>query len=287
MAVVATPNKPLVLSKTFSGETGKVEEWLDHFDNVAAVNKWSDDEKLLWLRVHLMGWAQAIKLSSRDLVLLIKEAWAQAVFKRLSTADQRSVDRVKEALKVQFEPASKKDLYLAEFHCRKKKATEGWAYYADNLCALPEKAYSDFSEEAREKLALNNYLQQLSNELIRFAVKQKKPSNLNEAVLAMLEMESYLLGAGDIEREPAGDKQLEITISAFHVSQETLVQAVSELTKRMECLEDHGFKERTKAPTRGSGVWTYERQYHRRLHQGKVVCWKCGQVTIGFSKSLY
>ena len=49
---------------------------------------------------------------------------------------------------------------------------EGWADYADDLRTL---TYSDLSKEAREKLALNNYLQQLSNELIGFTVKQKKP----------------------------------------------------------------------------------------------------------------
>ena len=83
-------------------------------------------------------------------------------------------------------------------------------------------------------------------------------------------MESYLLGSGDIEREPTDDKRLEGTISA---SQETLVQAVSELTKRME---RHGFTGRTKALTRPKA--SHERQYRERFHQREVVCWKCGQV---------
>ena len=84
-------------------------------------------------------------------------------------------------------------------------------------------------------------------------------------------MESYLLGSGDIE--PTDDKWLEGTICAVHASQETLVQAVSELTKRMERLEEHGFKE---APTRPKA--SHERQYHEGSHRRKVVCWKCGQV---------
>ena len=33
-------------------------EWLDHFENMAAINSWSAENKLLWFKVRLTGRAQ-------------------------------------------------------------------------------------------------------------------------------------------------------------------------------------------------------------------------------------
>ena len=39
-------SKPLIVPEPFSGESSW-SDWLDHFESVAAVNKWKDEEKLL------------------------------------------------------------------------------------------------------------------------------------------------------------------------------------------------------------------------------------------------
>ena len=49
--------KPVVLPDMFSGE-GDWEDWLDHFNNVAAVNQWTAEQKLLWVKVRVTGRAQ-------------------------------------------------------------------------------------------------------------------------------------------------------------------------------------------------------------------------------------
>ena len=50
-------HRPVVLPDSYSGEA-EFSEWHDHFENVAAVNRWDDDAKLLWLKVRLTGRAQ-------------------------------------------------------------------------------------------------------------------------------------------------------------------------------------------------------------------------------------
>ena len=60
-----------------------------------------------------------------------------------------------------FEPASRRDLYQAEFDTRRKKATEGWAEYAEDLKTLVEKAFPEMGEDGREQLALTKFLSQL------------------------------------------------------------------------------------------------------------------------------
>ena len=42
----------LVLPKKFDG-TGNFEEWISHFESIAAINKWGEEEKSLWIQVRL------------------------------------------------------------------------------------------------------------------------------------------------------------------------------------------------------------------------------------------
>ena len=53
-AVMAT--RPVVLPQNFSGDTSW--EWESHFQNVAAVNNWTEEDKLKWRKVRLTGRAQ-------------------------------------------------------------------------------------------------------------------------------------------------------------------------------------------------------------------------------------
>ena len=57
---------------------------------------------------------------------------------------------------------------------------------------LAEKAYPDLKDDAREQLALNQYLARLDNPQVVFAVKQGKPKTINDAIRLTLETESYL-----------------------------------------------------------------------------------------------
>ena len=57
---------------------------------------------------------------------------------------------------------------------------------------LSEKAYPQLQPQACKCLALTAFLKQISNPQVAFAVHQKQPGNLNEAVTATLEIESYV-----------------------------------------------------------------------------------------------
>ena len=62
----AAVTRPVVLPEIFSGE-GSWTDWSDHFSNVAALNRWDEEAKRLWLRVRLSGRAQtAYKRLSRE-----------------------------------------------------------------------------------------------------------------------------------------------------------------------------------------------------------------------------
>jgi hypothetical protein len=144
--------RPLVLPETFDG-TSSWTDWCFHFDNVAAVNGWSDAQKLQWLRVRLTG-------------------RAQKALHRLTASTNTSYAATRDALHARFEPDSCHTRYQAEFQSRRKRAGEGWADFADDLRSLADKAYPNL-QEACERLSINSYLAQLPQPQISFSVRQK------------------------------------------------------------------------------------------------------------------
>ena len=86
----------LVLPEMFAGEED-VDQWFEHFEDVAAVNAWEGDAMLLWLKVRLTG-------------------RARTAFQRLAAADTKgNYKEAKKALCERFEPPSKKELSLQSY----------------------------------------------------------------------------------------------------------------------------------------------------------------------------
>ena len=87
---VPGPNhRPLVLPDRFSGKE-EWSQWISHFDNVTAVNKWNEAQKRLWLKV---------RLTER----------AQTAFQHFPDDVQKNYEAAKKALKERFEPECRKD----------------------------------------------------------------------------------------------------------------------------------------------------------------------------------
>lgn len=216
---MATPTRPLIVPEPFSGE-GSWDDWSDHFESAAAVNKWENADKLLWIRARMTG-------------------RAQKAFKNLSEEAKSSYDLCKKALRERFEPASKKELYQSEFHTRRRRKTEDWAAFAEDLKTLAERAFPDLQDEAREHLALTHYLGQLENLQVAFGVKQKRPKTVDEAVTATLELESYLIP----QRGQIGQVCLETTdqeattVAAVHPKQDALMEMMKAMMERLEATD--------------------------------------------------
>ena len=208
--------RPIVLPEPYTGE-GSWEEWTFHFENVAVVNGWDEAQKLQFLRVRLTG-------------------RAQKALQRLPEVSCNTYTAARSALQERFEPSSRRTRYQAEFQTRRKRGSEGWADFADDLKFLAEKGFPELQEEAKELLAVNAYLQQLNQPQVAFSVRQRRPRTLDEAVSATLEMESYIstravglsvasVGRGSTDNNVATGKQ------------DTLMRLVERLTERIEALE--------------------------------------------------
>ena len=246
--------KPVVLPEPFNGETSW-DEWSVHFENVAAVNEWNDEQKLQWLKVRLTG-------------------RAQKAFQRLPEATQAIFDAAKEALTGRFEPASRKTRYQAEFQARRKKASEGWADLADDLQSLVDKAYPSLQDEARERLAINAYLQQLGQPQVAFSVKQKCPNTLDDAVTATLEMESYVSSPNCTGVVSTLQPESEPASVAAIGPVEKLTRMVERLTERVEILQLEASRA-SRQPTDTNSQRPKQQPGRPRIFDGE--CWRCHQ----------
>lgn len=52
-----TSTRPVLTPDLYSGE-GNWDDWIDHFEGVAEVNKWEGPVKLVWICIHLTIRAQ-------------------------------------------------------------------------------------------------------------------------------------------------------------------------------------------------------------------------------------
>ncbi len=261
---MATPNRPVVLPETYSGE-GTWRQWECHFENVAAVNEWNAASKLLWLKVRLVG-------------------RAQTAFQRLPETTKADYKESMKALKKRFEPAGRQARYQAEFQSRKKKATEGWAEYAEDLEALVEKAFPDMGQDGREQIGLTKYLEQLENPQVAFGVKQRQPKTLDDAVSATLELESYVttktgkpdnFGVAAVAREEDREALEVTTVGPRQTPTDpSVVQMMQQLIERMDRLESRRQERPTAEAPRLAGP-----RNNVGIRRGSLpTCWKCGRV---------
>ena len=152
------------------------------------------------------------------------------------------------ALKRQFESESKRELYVAEFQMRRKCKAESWADFTEDLRKLADRAYSDLQEEAKEKLSLTRYLDQIADPQISFGVKQSHPRTLDDAVAAILELESFKsskpcsVKVAQVEMQaPAQSDQDEATIGAIGppLSKQPTDELIKAILQRLERLENN------------------------------------------------
>ena len=225
-----------------------------------------DEQKLKWLKVRLTG-------------------RAQIAFQRLPEATRGHYAAATKALKDRFEPASRKTHYQAELQARRKKKGESWADFAEDLKVLADKAFLEFEDGARERLALNAYLGQMDHPQVGFGVKQKAPETLDEAVTATLELEACLTPKATVscvELEPESTPTKETSTVAAVSSTNKLVSLVEKLVDRVERLEQ--VQARGNLPS-SRGARPDRRQPAQKLPRTDLArryrdtaCWNCGRL---------
>ena len=141
---------------------------------------------------------------------------------------------------------------------------EDWASYGDALRVLADKAYSDLEEKAHERLALTQFLAHIGNPQVAFGVRQKRPETVEAAVVATIDLESYLNSCSS--RVQGGATP--VASAATSNSTESISEALQQLNERLDKLEVLVVSKETKTNTR---------KRERESESRRPTCWNCGK----------
>ena len=210
--------RPVVLPEPYNGESSWT-DWYEPFESMAAVNRWKNEEKLLWLRVRLVD-------------------RAATAFKTIPEPARVNFANCIEAQRERSDPSSKRQLYLAELLGRKKCWGKEWATFAEALKTLIDNAYPEMQDDAKEQLGLTHYLGQLEQQQLAFSVKQRRPKSVDATVSATLEMESYLVPKGGRVAQVAADITSTEPVAAVRDQQDAVMSLLQQVMQHMDQLEE-------------------------------------------------
>ena len=129
----------------------------------------------------------------------------------------------------------------------------------DALRVLADKTYSDLEEKAHERLALTQFLAHIGNPQVAFGVRQKRPETVEAAVVATIELESYLNSCSS--RVQGGATA--VAYAATSHSTEPISEALKQLNGRHGEVGSFGSKQRDTS------------KHKRESESSRPTCWNC------------
>ena len=209
----------------------------------------------------------------------LRNSMAQGISRNGSDEATQTCEAIKKALRERFEPSSKQEVYTAEFENRRKRKTESWGDFGDELLRLVDKAFPNLQFEGNEQLALSHYLSQLEPMQVSFGVKQRSSDLNDEAVSSTLELESYLAA------KPRSESISHVTVTdeppaeSIQAVQRDMIGAMQKLVERVEKLEV-ATKQRYpigQGPRRGMDMPPRQSRGSKWNSGGQIVCRRCHQ----------
>jgi hypothetical protein len=169
--------RPYKSPEIFNGKSGWKDYWM-HFQTIWDLNEWDEVEA-----------AKQLSSSLRDgavKVLLPKPHDCYGEERPLTVGELR------ERLDRRYGPGELAESFLAELKGRSRLPKETLPELAEAIRELVGQAYPEAPPAFLERLAVVHFKDALLDADIRVAVHRAKPNNLDEAVQAALEAESYL-----------------------------------------------------------------------------------------------
>ena len=196
---------------------------------------------------------------------------------RLPDEATQTYGAIKKALREHFEPSSKQEVYKAEFENRRKRKTESWGDFGDELLHLVDKAFPNLQFEGKEQLALSHNLSQLEPMQVSFRLKQRQPKTVHEAISSTLELESQLAAKPHLESISHVTVTDEPPAENIQAVQRDMIGAMEKLVEWVEKLEV-ATKQRYpigQGPRRGMDVPLRQSRGSQWNSGGQIVCRRC------------
>ena len=147
-----------------------METFLAKYRNCARYNKWSCDERAIFLRHSLQGNASQI-------------LW--------ELSDDATDEDITRLLRNRFGNANQMERYRAELHSRRRKRGETIQSVYQDIRRLLALAFPGQSGELYEVIGRDAFLEALADNDLRIRVLDQNPKSLDDALNVVIRMEAY------------------------------------------------------------------------------------------------
>ena len=166
--------RPNLKAQVYDGSK-PLAEYLSHFRVVAAVNRWSEYEKGLYLAASLAGPAQRL-------------------LTRVDIYSPGGYEVLLDALRQRYAPRHQEELHRADLKTRRQHKEESLRALADSIEVAVEKAYPQADPDTTNQLCLEYYLGAVKDPRVRQWVHTRGPTDLRHAVALALQSEAFFKG---------------------------------------------------------------------------------------------
>lgn len=222
----------VVLPEVFKG--GPNDDWQDYiamFEMYCKINKWSENEKGLYLATRMRGEAQRIVTD-------------------LSDSDRMDYKKLKEALSKRFCPLEKSGLMQVEFKNRRRKKGEELQDLVLDLKRLARLAYPKFKDEVLEQIIADRFLDVIESIDLKRHIHLNRITKVEKILEVALEYEAFegvenanksrKVGAISVAHGQPNDEKLERLVSLT----DQLYRQMGVLTEKFSKLLDNGNDDR-------------------------------------------
>jgi hypothetical protein len=154
------------------GGKDDLNDFLTQFEITAEINGWGYNEKSLYLASSLTNEARSL-------------------LSELNERERRDFDSLVEKLKTRFGSENKAEVYRIQLKTRVRNKGETIQELAQSIRKMTRQAYPSGSQDVVEALALDNFIDALSDSDIRLRLREVAPQNIFEAEKMAVRMEAH------------------------------------------------------------------------------------------------
>lgn len=142
------------------------------FDILSDINRWSYESKSLYLAGSLKGHARAI-------------------LNELSPSERRDYDKLVKALSNRFGTTNRAEMFRARLQSKTRNRDESIPELAQTIRKLTRQAYPNASSNLLDVLALDHFVDALTDPDMRFRIRESRPKNICEAEIIAVRIETH------------------------------------------------------------------------------------------------
>lgn len=150
------------------------EEYITQFDILSDINNWSYESKSLYLAGSLTGPARAI-------------------LNELSSSERRDFDKLVRALSNRFGISNRAEMFRSQLQSKTRNKDESIPELAQMIRKLTRQAYPNASSNLLDVLALDHFIDALTDADMRFRLREARPKNIAEAEIIAVRIETHKL----------------------------------------------------------------------------------------------